>query len=80
MIWKKLQKVKNRSLRTVTGAHKATPLQSLQADVGILPLPLHMDCRQACFCLRSAESVIKKIITKSITKVRQFLGYPKTYP
>jgi hypothetical protein len=44
-----LQKVENQYLRIVSGAYKATSVQSLQADVGIPPLPLHMDGRQAQF-------------------------------
>ncbi len=38
-----LQKIENCCLRTVSGAYKATPVRSLQAEVGIPPLPLHMD-------------------------------------
>jgi hypothetical protein len=48
-IGKELQKVENCCLRTVSGAYKATPVQSLQAEVGVAPLPLHLDSRQARF-------------------------------
>jgi hypothetical protein len=44
-----LQKIENRCLKTVSGAYKATPVQSLQAEVGILSLPLHMEGRHAHF-------------------------------
>jgi hypothetical protein len=44
-----LQKIENHCLRTVSGAYKATQVRSLQAEVGIPPLPLHMDGRQARF-------------------------------
>jgi hypothetical protein len=57
-----LQKVENCCLRTFSGAYKTTPVRSLQAEVGIPPLPLHMDYRKAQFCLRSAESGIDRVI------------------
>ncbi len=44
-----LQKVESQCLRAVSGAFKATPVRSLQAEVGIAPLPLHIDGRQAQF-------------------------------
>jgi hypothetical protein len=44
-----LLKIENRCLRTISGAYKATPVLSLQAEVGIPPLPLHMDGRHARF-------------------------------
>ncbi len=48
-VGEELQKAKNRCLRTVARAYKATPIQSLQTEVGVPPLPLHMDGRQARF-------------------------------
>ncbi len=39
----------NQCLRTIAGAYKATPTQSLQAEVGVPLLPLHLDGRQARF-------------------------------
>jgi hypothetical protein len=69
-----LQKVENQCLRAVSGAFKATPVQSLQAEGGLPPLPLHMDGRQAQFQLRSAESGIDKVIGEGISKVRHFLS------
>jgi hypothetical protein len=84
LFWKglgeELQKAENCCLRTVLGAYKATPVQSLQAEVGIPPLPLHMDGRQARFSLRSAESGIDKVIGEGITKVRQLLSCTRTRP
>ncbi len=73
-----LQRVENRWLRTVSRAYKATPVQSLQAEVGIPPLPLHLDGRQARFRLRSAESGIDRVIGEGIFKVRQFLSCTRT--
>jgi hypothetical protein len=73
-----LQKIENCCLSTVSGAYKATPVRSLQAEVGIPPLPLHMDGRHACFRLRSAESGIDRVIGEGILKVRQFLSCTRT--
>jgi hypothetical protein len=78
MVGEELQKIKNCCPRTVSGASKATPVRSLQAEVGVPPLPLHMDGRQACFCLRPAESGIDRVIGEGILKVRQFLSYTRT--
>jgi hypothetical protein len=77
---KELQKIENRCLRTVSGACKATPVRSLQAEVGVAPLSLHMDGRQACFRLRSAESGIDMVIGEGIFKVRHFLSCTRTHP
>jgi hypothetical protein len=74
------QKVENQCLRAVSGAYKATPIQSLQAEVGILPLPLHMDGRQARFRLQSADSGIDKVIGEGISKVRHFLSCTPVHP
>ncbi len=65
-----LQKAENRCLKTISGAYKATPVLSLQAEVGIPPLPLHMNGRQVCFQLRSPESGIDRVIGEGILKVR----------
>ncbi len=73
-VGEELQKAENRCLRTVAGAYKATPIRSLHAEVGVPPLPLHMDGRQARFLLRSAESEIDKVIGEGILKVRRFLS------
>jgi hypothetical protein len=70
----------NRCLRTVSEAYKATPVQSLQAEVGIAPLSLNMNGRQARFRLRSAESGIDMVIGEGIVKVRQFLSSTRTRP
>ena len=75
-----LQKAENRCLRTISGAYKATPIRSLQAEVGVPPLPLHMDGRQARFRLRSAESGINEVIGEGILKVRHFLSCTRTRP
>ncbi len=48
--------------------------------MGIPPLPLHMDGRQARFRLRSAESGIDRVIGEGILKVRQFLSCTRTRP
>jgi hypothetical protein len=74
----KLQRVKNCCLRTVSGAYKATPVRSLQAEVSVPPLPLHMDGRQARFRLRSAESGIVRMIGEGMLKLRQFLSCTRT--
>ncbi len=65
-VGEELQKAENRCLRTVTEAYKATPIRSLQAEVGVPLLPLHMDGRQARLRLRSAESRIDKVIGEVI--------------
>jgi hypothetical protein len=75
-----LERIENRCLRTVSGAYKATPVQSLQAEVGVPPLSLHMDGRQACFCLWSAESGIDWVIGEGILKVRQFISCARARP
>ncbi len=77
-VGEELQKVENRCRRTVSGAYKATPVRSLQAEVGVAPLPLHMDGRQARFRLRLAESGINMVIEEGIFKVRQFLSCTRT--
>jgi hypothetical protein len=73
-VGEELQKVKNCCLRTVFGAYKAMPVQSLQAEAGGPPLPLHMDGRKACCCLRLTESVIDRVIGESILKVSEFFS------
>jgi hypothetical protein len=75
-----LRRVENRCLVTVSGAYKATPVRSFQAEVGIPPLSLHIDGRQAQFCLRYAELAINRMIGDSILKVRQFLSCSRTRP
>jgi hypothetical protein len=57
-----------------------TLVQSLQAEAGISTLSLHMDSRQAQFCLRSAGSVIDRVIGEGIMKVRQYLSCTRTCP
>ncbi len=48
-VGEELQKAENQCLRTVAGAYKAIPIQSLQAEVRVSLLPLHMDSRPARF-------------------------------
>ncbi len=79
-VGEELHEAENRCLRTVSGAYKATPIQSLQAEVGVSPLPFHIDSRQARFCLRSAESGIDGVIGEGILKVRHFLSCTRTRP
>jgi hypothetical protein len=55
-----LQRVKNHCLRIFSRAYKATPVQNLQAEVSVPPLPLHIDGRQAQFRLKSAKSEIDR--------------------
>ncbi len=74
------QQVENHCLRTVSGAYKAALVQSLQAEVPILPLPLYTDGWQARYCLRSAELGINRVVGESIVKVTQFLICTKTRP
>ncbi len=74
-VGEELQEVENHSRRTVSGAYKATPVGCLQAEVGVPPLPLHMDGREGMFRLRSAESGIDQVISESISKVRQYLRF-----
>jgi hypothetical protein len=76
----KLQRVENRCLRIVSRAHMATPIRSLQAEVGVPPLSLHMDGWQAQFHLRSAEAGIDRVIEEGIFKVGQFLSCTRTPP
>jgi hypothetical protein len=75
-----LQKVVDHCLRTISGAYKATPVQSFQVEVGIPCLPFHTDGRQASFCLRCAESGIDKVVVDGIVMVRQFLSSTRTCP
>jgi hypothetical protein len=75
-----LQRVENHCLRTVFGAYKATPVRSLKVEVGVPPLFIHMDGRQARFRLRPAESGIDRVIGEGILKVRQFLSCTRARP
>jgi hypothetical protein len=77
-VGEELQKIKNCCFRTVSGAYNASPVRSLQAEVVVTPLSLHMDGRQARFQLRSAESGIDLVIGEGILKVRQFLSCTRT--
>ncbi len=54
-------------------------MRSLQAEVGIPPLLLHLDSWQARFRLRSAESGIDRVIGEGNLKVRQFLSCTRTH-
>jgi hypothetical protein len=76
MSFKKL----NCCLRSVSGAYKAKLVRSLQAEVGVPPLPLHLDGRQAQFCMRSTESGLDRVIGEGILKVREFLSCTRTQP
>jgi hypothetical protein len=69
-VGEELQKIENCCLRTISGAYKAAPVRSLQAEVGVAPLSLHKDGRQARFRLRSAEFGIDLVIGEGILKVR----------
>jgi hypothetical protein len=69
-----LQNVKNHCLRIVSAVYKATPVQSLQVEVSIPALPLHVDGKQVKFCLRFIESGIDLVIGEGFFKVRQFLS------
>ncbi len=42
-----LQKAENKCLRAIAGVYQATPTRSLQAEMLVLLLPLHMHSRQA---------------------------------
>jgi hypothetical protein len=79
-VGEELQKIKNCCLRTVSGAYKATPVRSLQAEVGVASSSLHLDGRQARSRLRSAESRIDKVIGEGISKVKRFLSSTRTRP
>jgi hypothetical protein len=76
----KLKGFKNCGLKTVSAAYKAPPVPTLQAGVGVPPLSLHTDGRQAQFRLCSAESGINRVIEEGILKVRQFLSCTRTGP
>ncbi len=69
-----LQKVRYFCLRTVSGTNKATLVQSLEAKVGVPPLPLHINNMQARILLQSARSGIDQVNGEDISKVRQFLS------
>ncbi len=79
-VGEELQKIESRCLRTVSWAYKATPVRSLQAEVGVAPLSLHIDGRQARFRLRSAKSWTDKVIGEGVVNVRQFLSCTRTRP
>ncbi len=73
-VGEELQEAENRCLRIVAGAYKATPIRSLLAEVGVPPLPLHMDGKQARFRMRPAKSGTEKVIGEGMQKVRRFLS------
>jgi hypothetical protein len=77
-LWDKLLMVKNCCLRTVSGAYRATPVRIIQAKVRVPPPSLHMDGRQAKFCLRSGKSGMDRVIYESLVNVRQFVSCTRT--
>ncbi len=72
------QNAKNCCLRIMSGTYKATPIQSLQPKVSVLPLWLPMDRREAGFCLQFLMSGIDIVIDEGITNIRQFLSCTRT--
>jgi hypothetical protein len=79
-VWDELQRVENHCLKSASVAYKATPVQCLWAKVGVPLLPLHLDGRQAHFCLRFAESGLDRVIEEGILKDRQFLSCTRLQP
>jgi hypothetical protein len=69
-----LHKFDNCFLRVFSRAHRAITVPSLKGEMAVPPVPLPRDCRQASFRLRSAKSVIDRIVGEGILKIRQFLN------
>jgi hypothetical protein len=66
---KELSPPYNSCLRAISGAHKATPMCNLEAEVGVLLLGIHLDCLQAQFRVRLEESEVQEVIWLAVEKV-----------
>ena len=65
--------IQNTGLRIVTGAFKATPLQSLEAECTIPPIDLYMDSLHASFQLRLLRSKTQPLIDSACLRIRNQL-------
>ena len=69
----KLAKQQNMCLRLVTGAYKATPLSTVEAEAYIPPLDLHLDSVVSRALKRMKESGMARQIEEACTVIRRKL-------
>ena len=66
----KLTTLQNKCLRSITGAYKATNIQVLEAETGVIPLDIHLD--QAVLRAKDTQRC-KEVICQAKEKVRRKL-------
>jgi hypothetical protein len=72
-VLKDLMPLQNNCLRTIFGAYRATPIRSLDVEVGASPLGINLDSIQAQFRARLKESEVVEVIRLAMGKVESLL-------
>ena len=67
---KPLEKIQNQCLRTIAGAYKSTPTQTLEHETGIPPLPLHLDELTLAHSIRTREGPATAVIEATCRDVK----------
>jgi hypothetical protein len=71
---KKLSPLQNNCIRVNSSAYKATPIQSLEAEIRVSPLGFYLDSLRAQFRLRLERLEVEEVIWLALKKVRQILA------
>ena len=69
VIGKALALTQNKALRRVAGAYKASPIKVLEADMGVPPLDLYIEARQAVFERRLKASGVGQYIQDACASI-----------
>lgn len=67
---KPLEKIQNQCLRTIAGAYKSTPTQTLEHETGIPPLPLHLDELTLAHSIRTREGPATAVIEATCRDIK----------
>jgi hypothetical protein len=76
--WSRAAKSGKSLLQNCLSLLQGDPVRSLQAEVGVAPLPLHLDGMQARFRLKSAKSSADKVVREGSSKVRRLISPTRT--
>jgi hypothetical protein len=80
MVLDALQVMQNKSLRVVTGAFKATPIDVLHAEMEIQPLEVYLDELQAGTRCRMAVNGADDMIAAACRRIRDSVGSSRGRP
>jgi hypothetical protein len=73
-VLKGLMPLQNNCLRAISGAYRATPIKTLEVDVGDPLLGIHRDSIQAQVRARLEESEMVGVIREAVRNMESWLG------